>query len=130
MWFPLSMLCKPDSEGQQSDVGVPGHNRLRVLPRYRGAALPPSRPPGPLLPNGSMLLLLATCVCSVVSGWMHQALWLPVLPVADHGAALEGANRPSFDVRQQYPKLIQDLALTINSKRCSQATSLIGWSTR
>jgi hypothetical protein len=37
---------------------------------------------GPLLPNGSILLLLVTCIGSVVFGWMHQALWLPIPPVA------------------------------------------------
>jgi hypothetical protein len=50
-----------------------------VAPSRRG---PKTDAPGPLLPNGSILLMLVTWVGSVVFGWRHQALWLPVPPVA------------------------------------------------
>jgi hypothetical protein len=43
---------------------------------------PKTNAPGPLLPNSTFLLLAGTCIGSVVFGSMHQALWLPVPPIA------------------------------------------------
>jgi hypothetical protein len=52
-------------------------------------------PPGALHPNGSILLMLVTWIGSVVFGWMHQALWLPVPPVAFISYALLEVGRNS-----------------------------------
>jgi hypothetical protein len=58
-------------------------------------------PPGPLHPNGSMLLLLTTSVASVVFGWMHQALWLPVPPIAFMTYALLEVGRKSVWAKKE-----------------------------
>jgi hypothetical protein len=62
---------------------------------------PKTYPSGPLHPNGSILLLLVTCVGSVLFGWMHQALWLPVPPIAFITYAVLEVGRGSVRAKRE-----------------------------
>jgi hypothetical protein len=58
--------------------------------------------PGPLTPNGSALLIIVGMLAgSVAFGWMHQALWLMVPPIAFIGDTLWEVGRHSARAKRE-----------------------------
>src|SRR4051812_28235021 len=66
-----------------------------------GRLRPIADPPGPLHPNGSLWLMAITGIGSAVFGWMHQALWLVVPPIAFIAYALLEIGRGSAWARRE-----------------------------